>query len=171
MKPRIARFTPLLVSLALLAGCSTPFTVSVNDQAVYDPDGRLARNVVVDADLQGCINLAMRQQRVNSAADLTVLSCANSQIAVLDNIEALRNLRFLDVAGNAITNITPLEGLRELSSLNLADNQIIDVSPLLNVRSLVTVSLLGNNAIPCIQLQQLRARLGDNLTAPSSCTN
>lgn len=158
-----------LLGLLGLLGCTTPMTVSVNNQAVYDPEGRLARNTVVNADLQGCINLALRQQRLTDAADLTVLSCANSQIDKLDNIEQLRNLRFLDLANNSISNITPLEGLTDLGGLNLAGNQIIDIGPLLNIASLVTVSLLGNDNIPCEQLRALQARLGSNLTPPTAC--
>lgn len=165
---RLKQFSLLLAIPGLLA-CSTPMTVSVNNQAVYDPDGRLARNTVVNADLQGCINLALRQQAVADAADLTVLSCANSQIDKLDNIEQLRKLRFLDLANNNITNITPLEGLTELGGLNLVNNRIIDIGPLLNIASLVTVSLLGNNNIPCDQLRALQTQLGSNLTPPTSC--
>ncbi len=153
---------------SLLVACA-PFTVSVNNQAVYDPEGRLARNTVVSADLQGCVNLALRQQSLQDAADLTVLSCANSQIDELENIEQLRKLRFLDLANNNITNITPLEGLMSLGGLNLINNQITDIGPLLNIPSLVTVSLLGNNGIPCAQIQELQTRLGSNLTPPELC--
>lgn len=168
---RIRIFSKLSVPLVLmgLLACSTPLTVSVNNQAVYDPEGRLARTIVSDADLQGCINLALRQHELGNAAELTVLSCANSEISELENIDQLANLQFLDLANNRITNITPLEGLTHLGGLNLANNQIIDISPLLNIPSLATVSLLGNNSIPCDQLNQLQAHLGSNLTRPASC--
>lgn len=146
-----------------------PFTVSVNNQAVYDPEGRLARNTVVSPELQGCVNLAVRQQSLQSAEDLTVLSCANSELDELENIGQLRNLRFLDLANNNVTNITPLEGLSNLAGLNLVNNQISDIGPLLNIPSLVTVALLGNNGIPCEQIRELQARLGSNLTPPELC--
>lgn len=169
MNFRIAPCAYLAMALLSLHGCNTPLTVSVNDQAVYDPDGRLSRNTVTDADLQGCINLALRQQSLTNAAELRVLSCANSAISELENIGRLSELRFLDLANNSISNITPLEGLLELGGLNLMNNQIIDIGPLLNIPSLVTVSLLGNNNIPCAQLRQLQLRLGENLTPPTSC--
>jgi len=158
----------VLVILSLTA-CETPFTVSVNNQPVYDPDGRQASQTVVDADLQGCINLALRQQKLNDAADITVLSCANSQITGLENIGRLRSLRFLDVSNNNIVNITPLEDLHQLGGLNLMNNRIIDVSPLLNISSLATVSLSGNDNIPCEQLRLLELKLGNNLTRPANC--
>lgn len=170
MRIRIHNKVSVLSGLFGLLACSTPLTVSVNNQAVYDPEGRLERTIVADADLQGCINLALRQHDLENAADLTVLSCANAEISELDNIDQLASLQFLDLANNRITNITPLEGLAHLGGLNLVNNQIIDISPLLNIRSLATVSLLGNNSIPCIQLNQLQARLGSNLTRPTSCT-
>lgn len=157
------------LGLLALAACATPFTVSVNDQAVYDPAGRLARTLVTDADLQGCINLAVRQQGLSAATELTVLSCPGSNIVELDNIEQLPRLRFLDLANNSITNITPLEGLTQLGGLNLVNNQVTDIGPLLNIPTLVSVSLLGNDNIPCAQIRQLQTRLGDNLTPPASC--
>ena len=160
--------TLLPALFSLLVACA-PFTVSVNNQAVYDPEGRLARNTVVSAELQGCVNLALRQQSVQNDAELTVLSCANSEIDELENIAQLRNLRFLDLANNNISNITPLEGLLSLGGLNLINNQITDIGPLLNIPNLVTVSLLGNNSIPCAQIQELQARLGSNLTPPELC--
>lgn len=156
--------------MALLS-CARPLTVSVNDQAVYDPRGRIIGSQALDADLQGCINLAMEQQQVNSPAELRVLSCANSEIRNLANIGRLQRLRFLDLSNNNIANLTPLEELPNLSALSLVNNRITDIGPLLNIQSLTSVSLLGNNTIPCQQLSQLRQILGNNLTPPDSCRN
>lgn len=160
-----------MLCLLLLTGCGQNYSVSVNNQPVYDPTGRSTSGEVSDADLQGCINLAMQQQGVQNQQEITVLSCANSQIRVLDNIGRLSRLRFLDLGNNVISNITPLEELSTLGGLNLANNAITDISPLLNMQSLASVSLLGNNNIPCDQLSALRARLGNNLTAPERCRN
>ena len=126
---------------------------------------------MLDANLQGCINLAMQQQGIANAGDLSVLSCANSEIRELENIAQLANLRFLDLGDNNIRNVTPLEDLRQLSGLNLNNNVIDDVTPLLNIASLASVSLLGNGDVPCNQLNLLRDRLGENLIAPQSCRN
>ncbi|MCG8415682.1 MAG: leucine-rich repeat domain-containing protein [Pseudomonadales bacterium] len=155
----------------LLSGCSQPYTVSINNQAVYDPSGRLIDGSTIDADLQGCINLALRQQSLSSPTELTVLSCANSAIRSLENIGQLSQLRFLDLSNNNITNITPLEDLPTLGGLSLINNQITDIAPLFNLPGLTSVSLLGNDGIPCQQIQALRSRLGANLNAPESCRN
>ena len=159
------------LGILILQACSQSFTVSVNSQAVYDPQGRLPGNEAVDANLQGCINLAMQQQNVDMPARLTVLSCANAEIRNLENIGQLQALRFLDLANNSIRNITPLESLQAIGGLNLLNNRIDDIGPLFNIRSLASVNLQGNNNIPCDQLARLRDHLGDNLTPPDSCRN
>ena len=168
---RPMRALPMLFIALLLASCAQPLTVAVNNQAVYDPSGRLITPDSIDADLQGCINYAVSQQDLQSAEQLTVLSCANAEIRSLDNIGRLRQLRFLDLGNNSITNITPLEELKLLGGLNLSNNQITDVTPLLNIPTLASVRLTGNNRIPCSQLATLRQRLGDSLTAPAQCRN
>jgi Leucine-rich repeat (LRR) protein len=162
------RFLFLSGALLLLLGCSQPLAVSINNQPVYDPEGRLPGGEVIDADLQGCINLALTQRNVSSS-ELGVLSCANAGIGDLSNIGQLLSLRFLDLANNNIRNITPLETLRSLGALNLANNRIDDIGPLFNLPSLASVNLAGNPDIPCSQIRQLREQLGDNLSAPESC--
>ncbi|MGI9251594.1 MAG: leucine-rich repeat domain-containing protein [Pseudohongiellaceae bacterium] len=154
----------------LLAACQQQYGVSINNQPVYGPAG-VARAEALDASLQGCINIALDQQNLMDSSELTVLSCANSEITRLDNISQLDNLRFLDLAGNEISNIAPLERVQALSAINLKDNQINDISPLLDMPGLVSVRLVGNDNIPCGQLEELTERLGGNLEAPVSCQN
>ena len=165
-----ARMAALLWLACLLGACSG-YTVTVNSQPVYDPQGRVPAQGELDPDLQGCINLALQQQNISSPQQLTVLSCPSSEIRELENIVQLVRLRFLDLGNNNIRNITPLEDLRQLSGLNLSDNVIDDVTPLLNIASLASVNLVGNDNIPCNQLSLLRNRLGENLFAPASCRN
>ncbi|PCJ28623.1 MAG: hypothetical protein COA96_00090 [SAR86 cluster bacterium] len=169
------KFTKTTITSCLiafvLASCSQQFTVSINNQAVFDPNGRLIAGQLADANLQGCVNLAMQQQGLQNAALLTVLSCANSEITDLGNIGQLAQLRFLDLGNNNISNITPLEELTQLGGLNLMNNVITDISVLLGIPSLVSVSLLGNNQIPCAPLQVLEEKLGENLNRPESCQN
>lgn len=160
-----------LAALFSLSCCSQNFTVSVNNQAVFDPTGRLYAGDLADPDLQGCLNIAMQQQGIENAGLLQVLSCANSRVETLANIEQLAELRFLDVNNNRIRDISPLRGLQNLSGLNLANNGFNDISPLLSMTTLTSVNLLGNNELPCLQLQTLEDRLGSNLSRPASCQN
>ena len=153
----------------LLSACSNQFVVSVNEQSVYDPEGRLILREVADADLQGCINLALQQQNLSDPTELTVLSCANSEISNLDRISELTRLRFIDLGNNNLTNITPLEDLPVLSGVNLLNNLITDIGPLFNMPNLSSVNLEGNNRIPCSELAELEQELGSNLSPPASC--
>ena len=141
----------------------------MNNQTLFDPTGRLVDNELADADLQGCVNLAMRQQNVQVAMQLNILSCANSEVESLERIVQLSQLRFLNLANNRISNVTPLEALLQLGGLNLSNNRITDINPLLNIPTLASVSLLGNNDIPCRQLDILEDRLGNSLTRPERC--
>lgn len=160
----------LLVAFLLgLTACSQNFTVSVNNQAVFDPTGRLFTGQLADPNLQGCVNIALRQQEVESAEKLKVLACSNSEVETLGNIAQLSQLRFLELGNNNIRDISPLAGLSFLSGLNLMNNSITDTSTLLNMSTLVSVNLVGNNNIPCSQLQSLKQKLGNNLEAPEAC--
>lgn len=152
-----------------LTSCSRQFAVTVNNQAVYDP--RLPANVsqVADADLQGCVNLALRQQNIQNPAQLTVLSCADGNVRALDGIGQLTSLRFLDLANNGINDLEPLAALSQLSGLSIPGNPITDISVLLSMTGLTAVILQGNNDIPCVQLDRLAGRLGENLTPPDNC--
>ena len=157
----------LFSSTLLLAACN--YTVAVNNQPVFDPSGRLFNGQLADADLQGCVNIAMQQQNVENAGLLRVLSCSNSEVTDLGNIDKLSQLRFIDLSNNAIRDLSALQRLRSLGGLNLMNNAITDISPLLNMPNLANVNLVGNSGISCDQLQALEARLGNNLTRPQSC--
>ena len=161
----------MITVLLLVTSCSNEFVVSINEQAIYDPEGRLLIGEVADADLQGCINLALQQQNLSSSAELTVLSCANSEISNLTNIKELISLRFLDIGNNNVSNITPLEDLPLLSGVNLINNQITDLGPLFNIPNLSSVNLVGNNRVDCNELANLQESLGSNLTPPASCSD
>ena len=157
--------------LVLISACSQNYTVSVNNQAVFDPTGRLFNGDLADPDLQGCVNIAMQQQNMQNAELLRVLSCGSSEVETVEAIEQLAKLRFLDLSNNFIRDLAPLQDLRLLGGLNLMNNEITDIGPLLNMTNLASVNLVGNNDIPCQQLLALEGRLGSNLSRPDSCRN
>lgn len=165
------RFLSLLLILGLLSACSRQFSVTINDRSIYDPRVPTNTILVSDADLQGCVNLAVRQQGIEQAEDLTVLSCANASVRELDGLEQFTQLRFLDLANNNITSLQPLVPLSSLSGVSVPDNPLTDISALLAMTGLTVANLRGNNQIPCAQLDRLETRLGANLTRPESCAN
>jgi len=161
-----------VASLLLFASaCSQNYTVSVNNQAVFDPTGHLFNAELADPDLQGCVNIAMQQQSTQNAGLLRALSCGHSEVETLGRIEQLSQLRFLDLNNNLIRDVSPLIGLRLLGGLNLMNNSVLDISPLLTMTNLASVNLVGNDNIPCQQLLSLEERLGRNLTRPARCKN
>lgn len=185
MNKSILQMVAVLVAAGLLAGllagCSQQFSVSINEQAVYDPSGRLVLGgfggQVQDPNLQGCVNFTMSQQGIAEPQQLTRLACPDSEISQLDDISQFSQLRFLDLANNDLSDISPLRRLRALSDVNLNGNAISDISPLLALLAqensrLKSVRLNGNRDIPCIQLDQLQRGLPQgNLQAPGSCRN
>ena len=158
-----------IAALLFIAACSHQYTVSVNDQPVFDPTGRLSQGDLTDADLQGCLNIALQQQKLQNPALLRVLYCANSEVKTLGNIAQLPQLRFLDLSNNEVRDLSPLLELKLLGVLNLTNNPLTDISPLLNMPNLTTVYLDGNDDLPCQQLQALEQKLGSKLTPPHSC--
>ena len=170
MRSGICRVLLLCLPLLLVA-CNRQYLVTVTNQAEYDPRLREGTVQLQDADLQGCLNLALRQQRLENPLEITALSCARADIQTLEGIQQFQQLRFLDLAGNRITDLQPVASLPQLSALSVPDNRITDLSPLFGMRSLSAVILTGNNGIACAQLDRLAQRIGDNLTRPEVCDN
>ncbi|MDA9901767.1 hypothetical protein N9D99_04545 [Gammaproteobacteria bacterium] len=160
--------TAVVLGLALISGCNT-YTLSLNNRPLYDPNDRLYTGEIKSADLQGCINIAIRQQNVKTSSELTILSCANSEISALSDLTRLNQLRFLDLGNNKITDLKPLKQLRYLNGLNISNNSIEDIIPLLGLPSLVTLNLLGNNKISCASIQKMASKINQGLLEPERC--
>lgn len=167
---RLLAFITLTVGCVLLASCTRKFSVSVNQQVLYDPrPGHVV--TVADAGLQSCINVALRDGELAGADDVQILACPALEIETLGGIEQLDNLRYLDLSGNQLEHLDELRHLRRLSSVNAPDNALNDISGLLAVPSLTSAVLTGNHAIPCQQLDTLAQRLNQNLLRPTRCAD
>ena len=156
------------LALALISGCST-YTLSLNNQPLYDPGDKLYTGEIKNADLQGCINIAIKQQNVKTSSELTILSCSSSEISALSDLTLLSQLRFLDLGNNKITDLKPLEQLRYLKGLNISNNSVKDITPLLSLPSLVTLNLIGNNEISCASIQKMKNKMSRGLLKPGRC--
>lgn len=156
-------------AVLLLAGCGRKFSISVNEQMLYDPRPGNTSVVVADAGLQSCINVQMRQRDLTDAEQIQVLACPLLEIESLAGIDQLVNLRFLDLAGNLLVNLDGLAGAKNLSSVNAPDNRLQDISAILNIPTLSSAVMTGNELIPCNQLQLLQAKLDNSLLAPERC--
>jgi Leucine-rich repeat (LRR) protein len=160
--------TTIILALALISGCNT-YTLSLNNQPLYDPGNRLYTGEIKNADLQGCINFAIKQQNVKTSSELTILSCANSEISAVSDLTRLNQLRFLNLGNNKITDLKPLKQLRYLNGLNISNNSIKDIKPLLGLPSLITLNLIGNNEISCISIQKMTSKISRGLLKPERC--
>lgn len=159
----------LMLALIVTVGCSRRFSVSLNDQMLYDPRPGNAVVTVQDPGLQSCINVLMRDRALSDVSAVEVLACPGLEIASLAGIEQLVNLRFLDLAGNELINLDGLQSLSRLSSVNAPDNRLQDIAALIRNTSLTSAVLTGNTLIPCAQLDTLAQRLQNNLLRPELC--
>ena len=167
---RMPALITVVIALVLMSGCTRKFSVSVNEQVLYDPrPGHIV--MVTDPGLQSCINVALRDGELAGADDVQILACPSLEIESLAGIEQLNNLRYLDLAGNQLVHLDDLRRLRRLSSVNAPDNDLKDISGLLAVSSLTSAVLTGNPDIPCQQLDTLAERLAQNLLRPSQCVD
>lgn len=160
--------TAVIFALPLISACNT-YTLSLNNRPLYNPDDRLYTGEIKSADLQGCINIAIKQQQVKTSSELTILSCANSEISALADLTRLNRLRFLDLGNNKITDLKPLKQLRYLNGLNISNNSIEDITPLFSLPSLITLNLIGNNEISCAVIQKMANEINQGLLKPERC--
>lgn len=165
---RSIRLVSMLLLTLLATACGRQYSVSVNEQVMYDPRPGSAQLRVPDPGLQSCINVALRDSET-TPADIEILSCADLEIETLDGIAGLPDLRFLDVGGNELEHLDPLAGMRELVSVRAPDNPLNDVSGLLDIATLTSAVLSGSSEIPCEQLDELEEELGNDLLRPGQC--
>lgn len=163
-----ARLMALLFTL-LLAGCNTPYTVTLNERILYSPNPLSTSGLLEDPNLQGCLNETMKANEMEDPESIRLLACPSADIESLVGIEALSNLEHLDLSDNDITDLSPLASLGNLRVLGLRDNNIRSIMPLLDLPVLRFVSLQGNPDIPCRQLEWLQKKIGNAFNLPIPC--
>jgi len=155
---------------ALLAGCThNPFSVSFNDNLLYDPNGKSSDGPLKDPALQACLNQVLMANAELTFANVTLLACPSAGVENLEGIAALESLEQLELSDNLISNISPLTSLRNLRVLSLRNNEVGNIGVLDSLPILRFVALQGNPSIPCRQLDALKDRLGNTLTLPLTC--
>lgn len=169
--PRTRLMTLALLLSLLLTACNRLYSVSVNEQVLYDPRPGNPAIRFEDTGLQSCVNVRMEQDPSVAPQDITILSCSGLEIESLDGIQALSSLQFLDVGDNELEHLDALARLPRLVSVRAPDNPLRDISALLRINSLTTAVLSGSSRIPCNQLDTLEERLGNDLIGPEQCRN
>ncbi|WP_156412703.1 hypothetical protein [Pseudohongiella spirulinae] len=155
--------------LLTLNSCARQFSVSVNQNVLYDPRPASGLIRVADPGLQSCINVTVRQREISDITDITVLACPQLEISSLAGLEAVASLRFIDLAGNELETLDGLRRLERLTSVNAPNNLLKDISGILALNSLTSAVLTDNPDIPCDQLESLQQKLGQNLIRSPQC--
>lgn len=158
-----------LLLLPALVACNRLYSVSVNENVLYDP--RPGNPIIrfPDPGLQSCVNVRLRQEAELAPGDIEILACPGLEIESLEGISALSGLEYIDVGDNELVHLDPLGRLPRLVSVRAPDNPLTDISALLRIDSLTTVILTGSPSIPCRQLDRLEEQLGNNLQRPAQC--
>jgi len=163
-------YLTLLIMILLLTTCARKYSVSVNQNTVYDPRGRITNVRFPDPGLQACVNMRIQQQQLESVEEITVLTCTSLEIRSLDGIQTVSNLEFLDLTDNRLTYLSGLRTLNNLRSVTASGNPLIDISALFGLSALNAAVFSNTSNIPCAQLDRLQQKLGENLIRPLQCT-
>jgi Leucine-rich repeat (LRR) protein len=173
IQPKSIEFMPrrlliiLLIPLwGLLTACES-YDISVNEKLVYSPAPLFSAFNVADPALQECLEQAVIDGKVTSAAQLAILNCSHAGVADLSGLEIFTGIAKLKLSSNDIQNISPLASLTILELLLLDNNGIIDSTPLLGLTALLELDLTGNSALLCPSSASLINL--DKLTLPEHC--
>jgi len=166
----IKKLTYSLFTLLILTACSiNPYAISVNNNVLYSPSGKIIDKVIEDPGLQACINNYLNENPDVMLENISQLSCTDAEISSLIGLNNMPNLSLLDVSNNKIVDLSPVMFLENLRVLRIANNSIRNVSTLSELSLLNFIDLSGNDQIPCRQLELLEARLGSSLRKPLNC--
>lgn len=163
------RILYLILSINFFVACTSPYTITLNDNILYSPNPDNSDKLVADPNLQGCLNQIFISSGNSDLENIRLLACPGAGIQSLAGIEKLSNLEQLDLSDNSISSLEPLSRLINLRVLSMRNNDIRSISPLLPLPILRFVSLQGNNNIFCRQLNEMAKKIGNLLNRPLSC--
>lgn len=149
-----------------LTACNQ-YDLKVNERIVYAPRPLFEDFAAADPALQACLEQAVAENKVTSAARLHKLACAGEGVESLSGLEVFTGLRRLRLDDNRISSLAPLVPLSSLESLEIANNQVVDPLPLYDLLSLRILDLRGNSGLSCPRPQDLLRVVELNL--PGHC--
>lgn len=163
----LSRRTLMIIAIALLTSACRNYSVSVNENVVYNPPGLLKDYYIKDENLRNCVKETIAENNLTRAEQLKVLECGPVNIASITGLSDFKGIVQLRLAGNRITNLEPLRGLVKLKQLDLGENEIRDISPLYELVNLSLLNLLGNDNLNCEQISKLPENTA--VTVPAHC--
>ena len=160
--------TSILLCLSLLLAACQGYDIKVNDRVVYSPPPLFTGVDIADPALRACVEQAIVDQSVTTAADLVDLNCAHAGITDLGGLAVFTGLTRLRMSANGIRNLVELNRLGKLRELYLDDNRIIDPVPLYGLTALDQLDLSGNPDLQCPRDDALAGI--KSLKLPNHCT-
>lgn len=154
------RWSSVCLLLLLLGGCG-PYDVKVNDRVVFSPRPLFTDFTIADKALRACVEQAILDGNVTTAAELEQLNCSHAGVADLAGLGVFTGITQLKLSNNNIRNLVELAALTLLQSLYLDDNAVVDPVPLFDLPALQLLDLAGNDSLQCparsalLQVQQL----------------
>lgn len=142
------RWTLSCLLLLTLNGCAR-YDVKVNDRVVYSPRPLFTDYAITDPALRTCVEQAIVDGNVTTAAGLKALSCSHAGIADLNGIATFTGLAQLKLSSNQVRNLVEVSRLTQLRALYLDDNRVVDPVPLYELPALQMLDLSGNTELQC----------------------
>lgn len=167
-----SRFFTILTSLALsalLLNACSGYSVTVNDNPVYNPPSLFTDFRLVDGALHDCVQQTIEDQQITQASQLTQINCSSAGISNLEGLSAFPALRAISLNDNAITDLSHLKPLSRLEILLLEDNDIRSAEPLLTLLRLEELDLSGNPNLACGDARQLKNNSEGEVELPKHC--
>lgn len=154
------------IILLTVTACSR-YSVSINENLVYQPPGLFNNYELADSALRECVRSSIAEQGLTKAEQLTRLICPEGNIQHLTGIEVFHKLEYLGMAGNVLKNIDLIASLHELKQVDISNNQIQDFTPLHALPHLIFVNALGNGKADCSSLSRLSEKA--QIKIPNHC--
>ncbi len=144
---------PLFVGVLLALSACSRYSVSLNDNIVYEPPLLFSDFNVEDSELRTCLQQTIAEENIHSAEQLRRLICPAGSISTLNGIEVFSQLEYLGLAENDIQVLAPISGLTQLKQADLRNNNVEDFSVLLSHKSVLFLNAKGNTRANCDSLQ------------------
>lgn len=144
---------PLFVGVLLALSACSRYSVSVNDNIVYEPPQLFSDFNVEDSELRTCLQKTIAEANVRSAEQLRRLICPAGSISTLSGIEVFSQIEYLGLAENNVQVLAPITELTQLKQADLRSNNVKDFSVLLSHKSVLFLNAKGNTRANCDSLQ------------------
>ncbi len=163
----VLRSVIICIIYAAITACSR-YSVSVNNNLVYEPPGLFNDYTVKDPALASCIDATITENNLTAAEQLRRLVCPPGNIRSIEGIESFTAIEYLGLANNHVTDLHPIAVLTQIKQLNVKNNDIRNFTPATSLETLSFLDSHGNIHANCDSLKATRKTL--TIKLPSHCS-